>query len=644
MGLKTVLSIKRLLKFKISPILDLKFLVFFLFVTGNLFSQITLNDSLKIEKIIKKGNNKKRKWQTITVSEANEVIFINDFINKTSTQPLQRDRLYKINDRKTIGGRYKQADKSVLSEVINILNSNDYDSIEELLDQLEQKYDDTILPYKLNDVVKNKLFDLINIPELESSIIYFLVNQEIEDRSKLFEKRLLTGKSTQEELLIEKLCLEKEISDTIVNFLCENIRKNKLEIDTISIIFEIYNKSSFIGKKKFTSTLYDYLEKNPLILNDFKSLEINNEDIQDTTNQESDSLVVDTLVSKNNRNHIDIDRFLKIYIIFEILRNGDERNIIFIEKIKVLLSKKEISESQKVELENLIEFIEFPFKDIKDKKQILINKIKRKDSFYYYEKIFSDNDLKFDLELQIAILENGEKLEVFQNENMIKEIKSKFSFLETKVFLELIEKNIKSNEIKSKFLIDNYSLDLKIKWLSDNGFKTIENTNQQKIDFLKSIREDNRDNIFSALSINRIGLDLYPEHIFLTENYNLLIEKFIALSDGKIKNVKSCIQYVFDDHFQKLSPRVFLSYKNKCYIIIPEQYSEFCYLQQLRIVLDLITKESGIKEKYFFFDKNLNNESFGEYCIFGQKDLIEKIAKNYNINISIDPYKYEEFK
>ena len=104
----------------------LSILIFIAMIPSLLHAQKTsLNDSLKIEKIINKLQNKNLKGQVITVNNPADVAFISSFINKTGNQPLQREKTYIINDSKTVGGRYKQGDKKTIPEVMKILNSSD---------------------------------------------------------------------------------------------------------------------------------------------------------------------------------------------------------------------------------------------------------------------------------------------------------------------------------------------------------------------------------------------------------------------------------------------------------------------------------------------------------------------------------------
>ncbi|MEK8179087.1 hypothetical protein WMW71_01930 [Flavobacterium buctense] len=593
---------------------------FFAMISNYVQGQTLLSDSLRIEKIISKQINNDLRGQIIVVKDPTDVAFLSAYIDKTKTHPSQRERVHIINDRKTIGGRYKQGDATVLQQVLEILNSEDYHAIDEFLEQMKQEFDDSLRPYTLNDAVKSKLFELIAVPELESSIIYYLDRQKIEGRTQLFETRLFSDKSTQTELLIEKLCEEKSVSDKVANYFSKTINQKKPNFSTSDILPRIYEKSSPVAQKELINELYTYLDKNPFQPEEFSSIEISTE--------ETDTIQV---------LGIDEQKHFKKQVLYQVLGSNDKRNLALINKLKEL-SNHEILKDQNAELEYLITNAEFSFLDLSKRKQILLDKMKERKTYSdSFSDFFSDEEIKNDSQLQVSLLQNGETLGFFEKDYWIAQIKSAFSYLDSKSFTELVQNSIKSSETRNVFLVEYFLLDIKTKWLAENGFKTKTLTNQQKSDFLNDIREDKRSNIFTAMELNEIGVSLEPEHIKQTENYNVLFEKFINLSGGKIKEVKSCIQYIYDEYFNKSGPRVFISYKDKCYILIPEQYSEFSELGLIRLVLDQIVEESGITEKYYFLDLYRNADTYGEYSLFGEAQLIEKLTTKFEMDISRNP-------
>jgi hypothetical protein len=564
-------------------------------------AQTSLNDSLRIENIISNLHNKNLRGQIITVENPSDVAFISSFIEKTATQPLQRERTYVINDRKTVGGRYKQGDKSVMPEVLKILDSGDNEAIAELLTQMSQEFDDTLRPYILDDLLKSKIFALITNPELESSIIYFLARQKIDGREKLFEDRLISGKSAEASLLTEKLTQGSFISDKTIDYIYNVNKKNPQKVAFLSNMYSILKGSSIPNRKKILDILYTYLDNYPLTAKDFKSTGIND----------------------------------KCQIAGNLVRFGDQRNLIVQKKMQDLMAKYP-------ELRNDNSFL-FTFNNLtgrignlQTKKSRLLNQIKNGEALFYND-FFSDEELKKDPELQMLVLQNLVRENYFEENYSIHDIKSDFAYLDSKVFSEMVQKSLISDELKNMFLTDNYVLAKKTKWLSDNGFKTKTLTSQQKADFLKDIIVYDKSNIFTAMAINDIGVNLRPEHIQQTENYNVLIEKFFHLSGGKISNVKSCIQFIYDDYYKKSGPRVFVSYKNKCYILIPEQYTQFSEIGLLRLLVDAIAKDAAITEQYYFLDLSENSGVYGDYCLFGESESIEKLIAEFNLVISRDP-------
>ena len=53
--------------------------------------------------------------------------------------------------------------------------------------------------------------------------------------------------------------------------------------------------------------------------------------------------------------------------------------------------------------------------------------------------------------------------------------------------------------------------------------------------------------------------------------------------------------------------------------------------------MDAIVKDAGITERYYFLESSLNDETYGEYCLFGQPKSIENLLKEYEIPIARNP-------
>lgn len=576
--------------------------IYFLFFGLNVFSQNLKSDSITIQKVIDRYISKKESQKLVVVSDKNDSELIKKYIlEKNKVDKLNKEKIIRETE-STIGKRYLKGDKTVIPSIIQALKKKNKEEIFEILKDLELDYDSKNKGVVLEPEIIEQLIKLMNDDYFENIIVQFLGYNRVYGSEEIFEKRLMSGLSKNNDRIFYWLASNYNNSKA-VDFIYTSYFSNKINLEEEHWIFngfEEYLKSNNnVINSKILEIAYDYLKKNPINKSSFEI-------------KKGEYLFTGTPLN------------LKFFGI--LLEFGDTNANIILDNILKNLEGTVIYE----EFKNKISLFKIKSYSKEDRKKIILKELENKDDFFeIIELVKNDSELYTDIEVNQLIFKNFQKFDFTDDSD----------FLRINDFLKDQEKEFVLNNIKNEFTNSNLKTHFQKKYLiSKMSYVEISNflLEHKIIDYpitnslienykTKEYHYDNLNSIETCLDLAEVAYNFDTEVGTIPVDYNNLLNRFSGISKGKIKDIFSHVQYKIDRKKGKVYYHFLISYRDKCYIMKPEDQGDWYDIEMFEKLINQIVKDTNCKEEY------ISIETGGQdaYYIFGEKENINLMQKAF---------------
>ena len=580
-----------------------KILVFSLFFLSlNTFSQNTKKDSLAIQKIVKKYIPKNEIQKVITISDSDEVNLISNYIVKKNTEKAKADDKANIILNSTVGKRYISGDKSTISEIVKVLESNDVEKIISLLKDLDLDYSERNKGLNLEQNILNSIVKLLNNPDFELRIIQFLGFNNVVGSEKILEERFLSGKSTDNDRIFYWLASNFN-NKKALDYIHKSYFDKKFDVENmdwfLSSFSEYIEKEDVEAIQKIREIAYDYLQRKPIQKSDLE----NKLQLSIVGGRATTLTMLEVLIkTKDNRVTNILNDFLTS------LKGTKYYNEVLLNTEKLLF---------------------FTFSNEKKKEFVLRNLNSKDDFFETLDVIKEENQFFKDSNICKQILLNFEKFN-FTDEFEFYRLINHFEGLEKEIVINTIKENISNDSLK-EYLIKRYAISLwSMKEINDflvkNEIISTEISNEKIENYRKKeFPIENLNSIEACLDISEISLNFDTEVGEFPVDYNVLLNDFIKISKNKIQDIKSYLQYKVDYDNGEAYYQFLVSYKNKCYVLIPENFGDWYDIESFEKLLSSILSDSNCKEEFV----SISTGGQDAYYIFSEKEKVNLIRNTF---------------
>lgn len=580
-----------------------KILVFSLFFLSlNTFSQNTKKDSLAIQKIVKKYNPKNEIQKVITISDSDEVNLISNYIVKKNTEKAKADDKANIILNSTVGKRYISGDKSTISEIVKVLESNDVENIISLLKDLDLDYSERKKGLNLEQNILNSIVKLLNNPDFELRIIQFLGFNNVVGSEKILEERFLSGKSTDNDRIFYWLASNFN-NKKALDYIHKSYFDKKFDVENmdwfLSSFSEYIEKEDVEAIQKIREIAYDYLQRKPIQKSDLE----NKLQLSIVGGRATTLTMLEVLIkTKDNRVTNILNDFLTS------LKGTKYYNEVLLNTEKLLF---------------------FTFSSEK-KREFIVKNLNSKDDFFEtLDVIKEENQFFKDSNICKQILLNFEKFN-FTDEFEFYRLINHFEGLEKEIVINTIKENISNDSLK-EYLIKRYAISLwSMKEINDflvkNEIISTEISNEKIENYRKKeFPVENLNSIEACLDISEISLNFDTEVGEFPVDYNVLLNDFVKISKNKIQDIKSYLQYKVDYDNGEAYYQFLVSYKNKCYVLIPENFGDWYDIESFEKLLSSILSDSNCKEEFV----SISTGGQDAYYIFSEKEKVNLIRNTF---------------
>jgi hypothetical protein len=577
--------------------------------SANVFSQTLVKDSIQVNKYLKEAGKVKAP-AIFTIGDTKKAALILTYIEAKNKAIKDAQQKADADYASEPGVRYRKGDQTAIPEVTAILKSNDSEKITELLRQMEYDYDENGKVHMLDSQIANLLFDRISNPETEEATVQFLGYNHIEGSKAVFEKRLLSGKSTDEDRIFYWLTSDVQ-APKIIDYVVQNYKSNPNYFDNkywISGTLDDYmEKASEPEKAKILEMSYDYMTRynQPVVSED-----------------ETDSTVVE-------------DHFQTFYSIA--IKHGK------MDKMKPLLGKLTarynkqsedgaISES---DMQQALEILFIRDLDAKRQRELVMSMMTTPDLFF--EGLDSMQDVP-------ALAADPEMIKkAFLLFQLSKEKSDTSRFVQSfskltpaeftkyaagiraaalrKELIDLHAINARTFDQNNEYLI---SLGLIGKKINDSDIAEYTETH---IGFEKD------HTMYSVLSASGIGVSFDVETSVVPVDYDNLLNQFSSASQGKFGPFKSYVQSYYDEKKEMYDYRFMVICNNKCFVMVPEDSGDWYDMAAFSKLLDALIAETKITERFSAIETGDQTA----WYVFGPPDKTKQLIDTYKLAVDITP-------
>lgn len=494
---------------------------------------------------------------------------------------------------KSLSERYKSGDKSVVPQIIKVLNDAKSKEKQELYNDLSRDFDG---PEEYNitepEIIK-AILNNINQPNDEKAVIQLAGYMQLPGYVEVFENHLLSGQSKDIGRLIfwlgkegsssraidytKKLILESKIDleeESWIMSGLEGFSRSKNETikkKTFDLCLEIYNRK-LIPKNRFEEMKSSWSTGNPaygltnilLSLGDKQIIPFANELIKDGINKDQ---ALNALIRLEGAKHKQL--------VMDNLNKKDS----YYDALSPAIMLYRITHDK-----TIIE-------------SVLTNFEKRNDrEDYSYQRIVS------------TLVEMGAS-EYIANPGKI--IKSETVAASLKQFYELTKVRIEgvANDLLNMGLIDR-----------PVSKETIEKAKA------KNESDNSEGNTFNLL--NEVGIFHWfdAETGMVPVDYDELILTLSKNSNRKFENIKVWM-VANEKQDNTYNYHVFLYANNKVYVANPPDIGDWYEVETVLALLNTALRDSGMKERYVFIDTGDQTVQI----MFGQEDKVKLFAEKYKL-------------
>ena len=484
-------------------------------------------DSLKIQQIVKQLRKQNKSAQLLQTNNPEDVKFLKQYIWQKNKIISTEKELKNISDSNRLGNRYKNGDATSISEIVQLIEEKDKKLIRELFNDLRLEFSEANKSLSLDMRIKESLFRLIEDPDFENAVVQFLGYNQVEGSLDVFEKRLMSGNSNEEDRLFFWLAREGKREKPLAFALnkIKNYEEGVTETYWTKIGLDYYlEKGSEKIRSKIVAAAQSYIESNPL------------------TTEELNSVYGDNLFSNKD---------FKLGLYELLLKYGNESTLPFLENLKTeILNNEDLNDEDKTTIITEFEIQLFRFKTFEEQKVILLNLLKLKDHFLKatslvmsHKQLVNDKDLVYEMFYGITKL----RFENYQKELFFEAV----SELDSQTFIKYLDQielhpNYRNNFISHyKSFIE--TLEEKNTYLLELGLID-EPVSVEKINAYKNSEDYKYDknSIFASLKIANISFGYDAEPNIIPVDYDTLLQGYIDISRGKLNNINYLLETKVD--------------------------------------------------------------------------------------------------
>ncbi|MFC7774766.1 hypothetical protein [Flavobacterium sp. GCM10027622] len=572
-------------------------------------AQSLKKDSIAVQKIIQKYNKEKKVPTLLTITDTKEVQLISQYIEKCVVEKKKKEAKLKLEHESKLGRRYRNGDNSVVPDIIKILREKNLEKINTLLSEMDLVFDEKPKKLILDPAIKQLLFQYIEDENLEHIVVQFLGINKIEGSIPLFENRLLSGQSKDNGRIFFWLAQEGT-TEKAVNYIHELYFKQGKNLLHETWIFEgiseILKKGSEQEKKKILDIVFDYLEKNPVTNADFKH---------------------DTHLSFFSESQ------LKLALLSIVLDNGDQRTFGLLKKIEDTLIKELKGMEDIDDFKNKIKLTSIRFLNNSEKVGATLESLTKKDIYFeMLEVIQKDPFLQENKNIEQHVLQQFDRFgftDAYDHDRLLTYFKNK----KKEEFTLLVRENIRSKELQHQlleaFTINKYTFDEINQYLYSSGLIEQPISKEQVTNYLTENEYPNDLNsIYTCMEIAKISVAFDTETGFTPVDYDVLLDNFAQASKHKISGIQSVVIAKLNPQKEQLDYQFLVHYKNKCYVMFPEDFGDWYDMESFPKLLDLIVKDSGITEEFVYVSTGGQDAMY----IFGETKKIEQLKKKFKLD------------
>ncbi|WP_271770012.1 hypothetical protein [Aquimarina algiphila] len=498
---------------------------------------------------------------------------------------------------KDFAGRYKKGDKTVIPQLIEILQKGDAKAKRSLYYELGTTYDTP--EYKMVEPELIKIIlDNIDTLEDEKSVIQLAGIMKLPGYVKKFEEHLFSGKSKDIQRLIYWLGQEGSSFKTL-GYLKNKILSRKFDLNEEDWLMSGVEGFVENGNENVKKTAID------LCFDIYR---------QKLISQENFNKMKDSWSSSNPA--IDLTTIL--------LESGDNRAVPFARE----LLEKGISEEQAfgtlIQLEGEKHKPLF-YTYLKDPEKF---SIVLQNAVLMYEAT-KDEDIVMDIISHFEAKEDFKKFEIDEIARILYEIGGSS-------YLDVLDKTMKNKNLaqrikKAHFLttvtMQDMAEDLYKMGIVDHAFEKKTFDKAKKYAESEDYMED-PGYTYSFLMNSGIFLWFDTETGFIPVDYDVLITNFFKNARGKFKDAMVWMD-VSEKPFvnDALDYKITLIANDKIYIATPEDIGDWYDMEVVLQLLNKVLDDAGNKERFVFIDTGDQTAQF----MFGPEKKVKQFAEKYNL-------------
>ena len=626
-----------------------------LLLTIAIQAQNLKKDSLKVQKILKGVNKGKTAPYLATITDKKQVAFISGYIDAKTAEKKKADDAALVAYNATLGMRYANGDKSVIPQVIKVLQGGDSEKIRELFGQMEPEYDsqDKLV---LDPAVKTEIIKLLENEELEGAAIQLLSTNEIEGWQQILEDRLLSGKSSEELRIYYRLSTvgsakafdyyDKNHGNDSYMFIKE------LPWDSFDLR-QYFEKGPGHVKTRILDNAYKVLRDNPFTEEELSAsvavdsavveyeeypekteLAQTEEEIEEAVEAAVES--VDEVYYETSSYDEELSPFdVKSIALDLVVEFGDERTVPAYTQYSEMLQKVSAASDTK-DLGNSMDIMLLKYYPLQKKKETVMRLARRSEDQFsaLCRAVYADPVLAADPDVNAAIFAEYERPKLLNYDT--EEFISHFHRMDKATFGKLVDTHIKApfkrEKLKTQYAFSYQTLEETNKYLLENGFVpepiVITDINGTPA---RDYWDKGENPMMTSLELSGITVFFDSESGAYPADYDNLLDAFAKISKGKLQGCKRYLQYKIeeDEEGYYTSESYFLvAYKNKVYVMAPGDSGEWYEMGVFQELLDALAADTGVVERYvpFGYDGQM-----GLY-IFAEPAKAQKLIKEYDLN------------
>lgn len=572
-------------------------------------SQTILKDSIQVNKYLKEAGKVKAPAVQI-ITDAKKVAFISAYIDAKNKEKADAQNKLDAERNRLPGIRYKNGDQSAVSEIVAILKSNDSVKIAELYEQLNFDYDETgKIVNTLHPEISAQLFARVDNDQTEKAAVQFLGYNNIEGSKAVFEKRLFSGKSTDEDRIAYWLTSDNQSPKTI-DFISDNYKRNPKYFDDkywmAGTLNDYFKNASEQEKAKILEIAYSYLGS-------YKGAPATGSDTESEIENHFQTFYAIAI------KHGKLDRMKAV--IQPLVKRYNEQP-----------GNDAITEA---DMEQALEMLFIRDLEPKQQKELAISMMATQDLYFEgldamheVPALASDPEMikKAFLLLQLA----KEKTET---EKFVQYFK-KLTPAEFATYALGIRSIALRKELIDRFTINAKTFEENNEYLFSQGLTDKKITDADIANYKKSNADfEKDDSMYSVMQLAGINVNFDTETGMVPVDYDTLLAQFSSASKGKLGPFKMHVQSHYDNKKEMYDYRFLVVANNKCYVMVPEDSGDWYDMTAFSKLLDTLVADAKITERFVPIETGGQDA----WYVFAEPNKAKHLIDTYKLAADISP-------